>query len=47
MSSKLEYDIKEKYGYELNEISNKLNQLEAGSIYEMVALKWTEVWLQI
>ena len=34
MSSKLEYDIKEKYGYELNEISNKLNQLEAGSIYE-------------
>ena len=31
MSSKLEYDIKEKYGYELNEISNKLNQLEAGS----------------
>ena len=34
MSSKLEYDIKEKYGYELNEISNKLNQLEAGRIYE-------------
>ena len=23
MSSKLEYDIKEKYGYELNEISNE------------------------
>ena len=34
MSSKLEYDIKEKYGYELNEISNKLNQIEAGRIYE-------------
>ena len=34
MSNKLEYDIKEKYGYELNEISNKLNQLEAGRIYE-------------
>ena len=29
MSNRLEYDIKEKYGYELNEISNKLNQLEA------------------
>ena len=26
--------IKEKYGYELNEISNKLNQLEAGRVYE-------------
>lgn len=34
MISKLEYDIKEKYGYELNEISNKLNQLETGRIYE-------------
>lgn len=34
MSSKLEYDIKEKYGYELNEISDKLNQLEVGRIYE-------------
>ena len=34
MSNRLEYDIKEKYGYELNEISNKLNQLEAGRIYE-------------
>ena len=47
MSRKLEYDIKEKYGYELNEISNKLNQLEAGSIYENGGSKWTEVWLQI
>ena len=34
MSNRLGYDIKEKYGYELNEISNKLNQLEAGRIYE-------------
>ena len=34
MSNGLEYDIKEKYGYELNEISNKLNQLEAGRVYE-------------
>ena len=34
MSSKLEYDIKENFGYELNEISNKLNQIEAGRIYE-------------
>ena len=34
MSNRLEYDIKEKYGYELNEISNKLNQLEAGRVYE-------------
>lgn len=47
MSNGLEYDIKEKYGYELNEISNKLNQLEAGRVYEMVDLKWTEVWLRI
>lgn len=43
MSSKLEYDIKEKYGYELNEISNKLNQIEVDRIYENGALKWMEV----
>ena len=42
MSSKLEYDIKEKYGYELNEISNKLNQLEAGRVYENGGSKMDE-----
>lgn len=34
MNNKLEYDIKEKYSYEINEIRNKLNQIEAGRIYE-------------
>lgn len=34
MDNKLGYDIREKYSYEINEIGNKLNQLEAGRIYE-------------
>lgn len=34
MDNKLEYDIKDKYSYEINEIGNKLSQLEAGRIYE-------------
>ncbi len=34
MDNKLEYDIKEKYSYEINEIGDKLCQLEAGRIYE-------------
>ncbi|WP_124066257.1 hypothetical protein [Clostridium sp. E02] len=32
---KLDYKITEEYLHELNEISNKLNQLEAGRIYEL------------
>ena len=32
---KLNYKITEEYIHELNEISNKLNQLEAGRIYEL------------
>lgn len=33
--SKLEYKISDAYSHELNEISNKLNQLERGRIYEL------------
>ena len=33
--SKLEYKISECYSHELSEISNKLNQLERGRIYEL------------
>ncbi len=32
MSQGLEYDIKEKYSYELNEINAKLNQIKDGQI---------------
>lgn len=34
MDNKLEYDLKDRYSYEINEIGNKLSQLEAGRIYE-------------
>lgn len=33
--SKLEYKISDCYSHELNEISNKLNQIEHGRIYEL------------
>lgn len=33
--SKLEYKISDCYSHELNEISNKLNQMEHGRIYEL------------
>lgn len=33
--SKLDYKISECYSHELNEISNKLNQMERGRIYEL------------
>lgn len=29
----MDYDIKEKYSYELNEIANKLQQMEDGRVY--------------
>lgn len=32
---KLDYEISKKYSHELQEISNKLNQLEKGRIYEL------------
>lgn len=32
---KLDYKISDCYSHELNEISNKLNQLERGRIYEL------------
>ena len=33
--SKLDYDISEKYGYELGEIKDKLDQMERGRVYEL------------
>lgn len=33
--SKLDYKISSCYSHELNEISNKLNQMERGRIYEL------------
>lgn len=33
--NKLDYKISECYSHELNEISNKLNQMERGRIYEL------------
>lgn len=33
--TKLDYKISECYSHELNEISNKLNQMERGRIYEL------------
>ncbi len=35
MSNKLNYDIKERYSYELSGISNKLNQIENNRFYEL------------
>ena len=32
MSQGLEYDIREKYSYELNEIHDKLNQIKDGRV---------------
>lgn len=32
---KLNYKISEEYGHEINDIKNKLNQLERGRIYEL------------
>ena len=33
--SKLDYKISDCYSHELNEISNKLNQMERGRVYEL------------
>lgn len=33
MQNRLDYDIKEKYCYELNEIAEKLQQIEDGRLY--------------
>jgi len=33
MENKLDYDIKEKYSCEINEISTKLQQIEDGRLY--------------
>lgn len=34
-SRRLDYKISERYGYELNEIANKLKQMENGRVYEL------------
>ena len=34
MESKLDYNLKERYSFEINEIADKLNQIEQGRVYE-------------
>lgn len=38
-NEKLGYEISRRYSYELNQITNKLNQLERGRIYELSKAK--------